>query len=72
VPAAERLGFEQALGAALAEGLASLPAIAARRRDTGFDAGEVAAYLGNFIFRFGAEEERAIAHFRRLRASLDA
>lgn len=72
VPAGERLGFEQALGAALDRGMASLGAIAARRGETGFDADEVAAYLGNFIYRFGPDEDRAIAHFRRLHASLPA
>jgi len=72
LPAASRAGFERALDAALVKGMASLPAIAARRRDAGFDPDEVAAYLGNFIYRFGPDEDRAIAHFRRLRAMLDA
>lgn len=72
LPAATRVGFEQALGVALARGMASVPSIAARRRDPGFDPDEVAAYLRNFIYRFGPDEDRAIAHFRRLRASLDA
>ncbi len=71
LPAATHAGFAQALGAALGKGMASLTSIAARRADTGFDRAEVAAYLRNFIYRFGPDEDRAIAHFRRLRASLD-
>ncbi|MBI2526304.1 MAG: menaquinone biosynthesis protein [Candidatus Rokubacteria bacterium] len=72
VPAVERDSFAQALGAALGRGMESIPAIAARRRDTGFDEREVAAYLRNFTYRFGPDEDRSIADFRRLRGQLDA
>jgi chorismate dehydratase len=51
---------------ALTRGLASLDAIAARRRDTGITEAETVAYLRNFIYRFGPDEARAIAEFRRL------
>ena len=70
VPDTERRGFETALGDALDRGIQAIPAIAARRRDTGFDEGQVASYLNNFIYRFGPDEDRAIAEFRRLRARL--
>ena len=70
VPPTERAAFAQALEAALARGLADLPAIAARRRDTGWSEAEVATYLSSFAYRFGPAEERAIAEFRRRRAEL--
>ncbi|MCI0545687.1 MAG: hypothetical protein L0027_00200 [Candidatus Rokubacteria bacterium] len=70
VPAAERARFAAALGAALDRGLADIPAIAARRRDTGFTTEEVASYLRGFAYRFGPAEAGAIDEFRRLRALL--
>jgi chorismate dehydratase len=70
VPATERVAFAQALEAALARGLADLPAIAARRRDTGWSEAEVVTYLSSFAYRFGPAEERAIGEFRRRRADL--
>jgi chorismate dehydratase len=71
VPAAEREAFAAVLETALARGLADLPAIARRRADTGFTAAEVIDYLSGFAFRFGPQEERAIAELRRRRAQLD-
>ena len=50
---------------ALTRGLATLDAIAARRRDTGITEAETVAYLKNFIYRFGPDEGRSIAHFAR-------
>jgi chorismate dehydratase len=55
-----------AVDRALTRGLATLDAIAARRRDTGITEAETVAYLRNFIYRFGPAEQRAIAHFARL------
>lgn len=66
VPEAERLAVAKALDSALERGLADLPRIAARRRDTGLTEAEVAAYLRGFTYRLGAEEEKAIAEFSRL------
>ncbi|MBI4611177.1 MAG: menaquinone biosynthesis protein [Candidatus Rokubacteria bacterium] len=70
VPETDRLAFWCALDEALDHGLASIPEIASRRRDTGFTAAEVTAYLDGFTYRLGAEEEKAIAEFSRLRAFL--
>lgn len=70
VPEAEQLALSRALEEALRRGLASLPVIARRRRDTGFTEAEVVAYLRGFTYRLGAEEEKAIAEFSRLRAFL--
>jgi chorismate dehydratase len=70
VPPAERAAFARALEAALTRGLADLPAIAARRRDTGWSEAEVVTYLAGFAYRFGPAEERAITEFRRRRAEL--
>jgi chorismate dehydratase len=71
VPETERLALEGALSEALDRGLAGLAAIAARRRDTGFAEDEVVAYLRGFTYRLGAEEEKAIAEFSRLRELLE-
>lgn len=70
VPPAERAAFARALEASLTKGLADLPAIAARRRDTGWSEAEVITYLAAFVYRFGPAEERAIDEFRRRRALL--
>jgi chorismate dehydratase len=70
IPAAERLALERALDAALDRGIAAIPEIAARRRDTGFTEAEVGTYLRGFTYRFGAAEAKAIAEFRRLRSLL--
>jgi chorismate dehydratase len=68
VPAEARAALTAAIDGALGRGLATLGAIAARRRDTGITEAETVAYLGNFIYRFGPDEARAIAEFRRLTA----
>jgi chorismate dehydratase len=70
LPATERAAFAEALEAALARGLDDLPAIAARRRDTGWSEAEVIRYLSTFTYRLGPAEERAIAEFQRRRAAL--
>ncbi len=70
LPAAERAAFVRALETALTRGLADLPAIAARRRDTGWSEAEVIRYLSTFTYRFGPSETRAIAEFQRRRAAL--
>ncbi len=70
VPKAERHALRHALDEALDRGLAALPEIARRRRDTGFIEAEVVAYLSGFTYRLGAEEEKAIAEFIRLRGFL--
>lgn len=66
LPESARAALAAAVDGALARGLATLPAIAARRRDTGITEAETIAYLRNFIYRFGLPESRAIAHFARL------
>jgi chorismate dehydratase len=66
LPAAARARLAAAVEGALARGLATLDAIAARRRDTGISEAETVAYLRNFTYRFGPDEARAIAEFRRL------
>jgi chorismate dehydratase len=71
LPGSERGALGRALDQALDRGMAALPEIAARRRDTGFSAAEVTAYLRGFTYRFGAEEEKAIAEFSRLLAFLE-
>ncbi|HWC02120.1 MAG TPA: menaquinone biosynthesis protein [Methylomirabilota bacterium] len=70
-PAAAREGLESALGVALDAGLASLPAIAARRRDVGLSEDEIVTYLGSFRYRIGPDEEKAVAEYRRLLALLE-
>jgi chorismate dehydratase len=70
LPAGERAAFAAALDASLTRGLADLPAIAARRRDTGWSEAEVITYLASFAYRLGPTEERAIGEFRRRRALL--
>jgi chorismate dehydratase len=70
-PAAARNGLESALAAALESGLASLPAIAARRRDLGLSEGEITAYLESFRYRIGPDDEKAIGEYRRLLALLE-
>lgn len=59
-------GLERALEKALDRAMASLPAIAARRRDTGLDEAQTVAYLRNFIYRFGPKEDQAIREFKKL------
>lgn len=71
VPKAEQLGLSHALDEALDRGLATLPEIARQRRDTGFSEAEVVAYLSGFTYRLGAEEEKAIVEFIRLRGFLE-
>ena len=58
-----RATLAAAVDRALTRGLATLEAIAARRRDIGITEAETVAYLRNFIYRFGPAEQRAIAHF---------
>ena len=70
VPKAEQLALSRALDEALDRGLAALPEIARQRRDTGFTEAEVVAYLSGFTYRLGAEEEKAIIEFSRLRGFL--
>jgi chorismate dehydratase len=70
VSAPERRAFERALDAALDLGMAALPEIAARRRDLGWSAAEIEAYLRNFAFRLGPDEEKGAAEFVRLRGQL--
>lgn len=65
VDAGQREHLAQALDAALDRGLADLPAIAARRGDTGLDAAEIARYLTHFIYRRGVDEDAAIHEFAR-------
>jgi chorismate dehydratase len=69
-PAAARNALESALGEALALGLASLPAIAARRRDLGLSEADIADYLKSFRYRIGPGDEKAIGEYRRLLALL--
>jgi len=69
-PETERQALVRALDAALEKGMATLPAIAARRSDTGLGAAEVEAYLRGFEYRIGPDEERAIAELQRRRALL--
>ncbi len=59
-------GLERALEKALDRAMASLPEIAARRRDTGLDEAQTVAYLRNFIYRFGPKEDQAIREFKKL------
>jgi len=67
-PARARRGLEAALAAALEAGLASLSAIAARRRDVGLSEAEITAYLRSFTYRIGPDEEKAAAEYGRLLA----
>lgn len=71
VPREEQVALGRALDTALDRGLTDLPGIASRRRDTGFAEDEVIAYLEGFTYRLGAEEEKAIAEFKRLREFLE-
>jgi chorismate dehydratase len=70
-PASARAELPAVLERALEAGLASLPAIAARRRDLGLSDGEITAYLESFRYRIGADDEKAIGEYRRLVALLD-
>jgi chorismate dehydratase len=63
---AARASLNLAVEGALTRGLASLDAIAARRRDTGITEAETVAYLSNFIYRFGPAERQAISRFMDL------
>jgi chorismate dehydratase len=66
LPEDTRAALASTIDSALTRGLATLDAIAARRRDTGITEAETIAYLRNFIYRFGPHETHAIAEFRRL------
>lgn len=66
LPESARAALRETVSTALERGMASLQEIAARRRDTGLTEAEVINYLNSFVFRFGPEEEKAIAEFRRL------
>jgi chorismate dehydratase len=68
---AAREALETTLGDALETGLASLPAIAARRRDLGLSEAEITAYLESFRYRIGPDDEKAVGEYRRLLALLD-
>ena len=70
-PAAARAGLESALADSLDVGLASLPAIAARRHDLGLSEEEITAYLESFRYRIGPDDEKAVAEYRRLLALLE-
>jgi predicted solute-binding protein len=70
-PAAARAELVAVLDRALETGLASLPAIAARRGDLGFSEAEIVSYLESFRYRIGADEEKAIGEYRRLVGLLD-
>lgn len=70
VGAPARRELEAVLGTALETGLASLSAIAARRRDVGLSEAEIAEYLRSFTYRIGPVEEKAVAEYRRLLALL--
>ena len=69
LPEAARSALAEAIDGALTQGLAVLPTIAARRRDTGITEAETVAYLQNFIYRFGPGEAQAIRHFTALTAA---
>ena len=69
--AAARENLESTLADALETGLASLPAIAARRRDLGLSEGEITAYLESFRYRIGPDDEKAVGEYRRLLALLE-
>jgi chorismate dehydratase len=69
--AAARENLESTLADALETGLASLPAIAARRRDLGLSEEEIAAYLESFRYRIGPDDEKAVGEYRRLLALLE-
>jgi chorismate dehydratase len=71
-PAAAREALESALALALDRGLASLPAIAARRRDVGLSEREITAYLESFRYRIEPADEKAIDEYRRLLGLLEA
>jgi chorismate dehydratase len=70
-PAAARAGLESALADALETGLASLPAIAARRRDVGLTESEIVTYLESFRYRIEPDDEKAVGEYRRLLALLE-
>lgn len=65
IPAEAALDLERRLDRALDRAMASLPEIAARRRDTGLDPAQTAGYLRNFIYRFGPKEDAAIREFKK-------
>lgn len=66
LPKEARETLKESVSAALESGMAGLDGIAARRRDTGLTEAEVVGYLKGFVYRFGPEEEKAVAEFRRL------
>lgn len=66
----DRAALAVAVQASLERGLGSLSDIAERRQDVGLDPVGVETYLRGFTYRFGADEERAIAELRRRLAAL--
>jgi len=71
VAAPARRTLDGALDEALARGLRSLPAIAARYPDVGLSPAEIVTYLESFTYRLGPEEEKSAAEFRRLLGLLE-
>ncbi len=69
-PVGARAGLESALSDALRTGLASLPAIAARRRDIGLPERDIVTYLESFRYRIEPDDDKAVAEYRRLLALL--
>ena len=64
---AEKRHLELALTRSLGLNSRQLEAVAAERAaDLGLPAGELAAYLGGFIYRLGPEEEDGLAKFQEL------
>ena len=63
--------LESTLASALETGLASLPAIAARRRDLGLSEREIIDYLESFRYRIEPDDEKAVGEYRRLLALLE-
>jgi chorismate dehydratase len=61
-----RAMLAEVLARSLDSGLASLPEIARARRDLGLPDAVIEDYLRGFVYRLGAEEEKAMAEFRRL------
>lgn len=66
----ERDALASALERSVERALEALPRIAASRTDVGLDERGVATYLRGFTYRFGTDEERAIAELRRRLADL--
>jgi chorismate dehydratase len=72
VEAGARAALADILERSLSTGLASLPEIARTRRDLGLPDGVIEAYLRGFVYRLGADEDKAIGEFRRLLGLLEA